>query len=213
MLIAIHKLFWQQKHAHSLSKKGTNSFSRYKIQTIHILEVQIILFIPKFKITCWDIIYGFLCTKYKLYLLKMIAQAQSFNKYQYIEVTLCISGLSIKAKYKWKCLYGSNPHCTLQPSQILKDSNKYKRKTSKKERGDLKKIKTCNNIWRLYIQNTRLWFLSMNLLQQVSTSSQQLGCQVMQVELSSLTWTIYQQCNKGSREYALQLIHPQFSSW
>ena len=50
MVIAIQELFSQQKHAHSLLKKGRNSFSRYKIQTIHILEVQIILFIPKFKL-------------------------------------------------------------------------------------------------------------------------------------------------------------------
>ena len=58
------------------------------MQTIHILEVQIILFIPKFKITWWDITYVFLCTKYKLYLLTMTAQAQIFNKYQYIEIAL-----------------------------------------------------------------------------------------------------------------------------
>ena len=30
-----------KKHAHSLSKKDTNSFSMYKLQTIYILEVQI----------------------------------------------------------------------------------------------------------------------------------------------------------------------------
>ena len=50
MVTAIQEFFSQQKHAHSLLKKGRNSFSRYKIQTIHILEVQIILFIPKFKL-------------------------------------------------------------------------------------------------------------------------------------------------------------------
>ena len=50
MLIVIQGLFSQQKHAHSLSKKGTSSFSRYKIQTIHILELQIIFFISKYKI-------------------------------------------------------------------------------------------------------------------------------------------------------------------
>ena len=50
MVIAIQELFLQQKHAHSLLKKGRNSFSKYKIQTIHILEVQIIPFIPKFKL-------------------------------------------------------------------------------------------------------------------------------------------------------------------
>ena len=71
MLIVIRWLFSQQKHAHSLSKKGINSFSRYKIQTIHIFDVQIIFFIPKFKITCWNVIYVFLCTKHKLYLLTM----------------------------------------------------------------------------------------------------------------------------------------------
>ena len=41
MLKAIHGLFSQQKCAHSLSTKGTKSFSRYKLQTIYILEVQI----------------------------------------------------------------------------------------------------------------------------------------------------------------------------
>ena len=50
MVTAIQELFSQQKHAHSLLKKGRNSFSRYKIQTIHILEVQIILFIRKCKL-------------------------------------------------------------------------------------------------------------------------------------------------------------------
>ena len=50
MVTAIQELFSQQKHAHSLLKKGRNSFSRYKIQIIHILEVQIILFLPKFKL-------------------------------------------------------------------------------------------------------------------------------------------------------------------
>ena len=50
MVTAIQELFLQQKHAHSLWKKGRNSFSKYKIQTIHILEEQIILFILKFKL-------------------------------------------------------------------------------------------------------------------------------------------------------------------
>ena len=76
MVTAIQELFLQQKHAHSLWKKGRNSFSKYKIQTIHILEEQIILFIPK-QITCWDIIYVFLCTKYKLCLLTITVQTQS----------------------------------------------------------------------------------------------------------------------------------------
>ena len=50
MVTAIQELFSQQKHAYSLLKKGRNSFSKYKIQTIHILEEQIILFILKFKL-------------------------------------------------------------------------------------------------------------------------------------------------------------------
>ena len=50
MLRAIHGLFSQQKRVHSLSTKGTKSFSRYKLQTIYILEIQIIFFIPKYKI-------------------------------------------------------------------------------------------------------------------------------------------------------------------
>ena len=41
MLRPIHELFSQQKRAHNLSTKGTKSFSRYKLQTIYILEVQI----------------------------------------------------------------------------------------------------------------------------------------------------------------------------
>ena len=74
MLRAIHGLFSQQKRVHSLSTKGTNSFSRYKIQTIHILKVTNHSFHSKMKITCWDTVYVFLCTKYKLCLLTMIVQ-------------------------------------------------------------------------------------------------------------------------------------------
>ena len=50
LLIAIQELFSQQRHTHSLSNKGTKSSSKYKLQSIYILEVQMIFFIPKYKI-------------------------------------------------------------------------------------------------------------------------------------------------------------------
>ena len=76
MLIVIQGLFSQQKHAHSLSKKGTSSFSRNKILTIHIFEVQIIFSFQNTKFTskCHTCLF---CTKCKLCLLTMTIQTQS----------------------------------------------------------------------------------------------------------------------------------------
>ena len=50
LLIAIQELFSQQRHTRSLSNKGTKSSSKYKLQSIYILELQMIFFIPKYKI-------------------------------------------------------------------------------------------------------------------------------------------------------------------
>ena len=77
MVTAIQELFSQQKQAHSLLKKDRNSF--IKIQNTNYSHPWGTnhSFHSKIKITCWDIIYVFLCTKYKLCLLTMTVQTQS----------------------------------------------------------------------------------------------------------------------------------------
>ena len=77
MLRAIHGLFSQQKRVHSLSTKGTKSFLRYKLQTIYILEVQIIFFHSKIQNIHPNIIYVRFVYKCKLCQLTMIEQTQS----------------------------------------------------------------------------------------------------------------------------------------
>ena len=83
LLITIQELFSQQRHTHSLSKKGTKSFSRYKLQrmvqitnhihpwdTNHFFSFQNTKYTSKYHICL-------LCTKCKLWLLTMTVQTQS----------------------------------------------------------------------------------------------------------------------------------------
>ena len=153
------------KHTHSLSKKGTKSFSRYKLQAIYVLEVQIILFIPKFKITCWDILYVFLCTTYKLHLLIMIAQVQSFHNTSKRELVYVFKWAVHKSEIQENVFPRQQPllyitsNSNFQGFNKFKKQNKWERNAGLKEDQDLQQcpklfhskhslaIDLCINLW------------------------------------------------------------------
>ena len=78
-----------------------------------------------------------------------------------------------------------------------------------KRKGDSKKIKTSTNIRSHCVRNTRLQLISLWCFHLFTKSS----CQETQVELPSLTWTMYWRCNRDSREETLQSAYHQSSSW
>ena len=131
----IQELFLQQKHAHSLWKKGRNSFSKYKIQTIHILRNKSFF---SFQNSNYMLRHHICVSLYKIQIAFTNHDSTS-SKFQQIPINrsyfIHISRLSTKAKYKRMCFQNNSPYYTLQPTRVLKVSANSRNKINEKKGG------------------------------------------------------------------------------
>ena len=184
------------KHTYSLSKKGTKSFSRYKLQAIYVFKVKIFIFIPKFKITCWDILYVFLCTTYKLHLLIMTTQVQSFHNTSKREMVYIFEWAIHKSEIQenvFPMFPRQQPLLYITPKPNSQGFNQFEKQKKWERNAGLKEDQNLQQCPKLFHSKHSLAIdLYINLWPQVFAISQQSGCQKMQVELqASLKLCIY----------------------